>query len=146
MLKIRSGDVDLAFIRRPTAKAVLDTYRQMSMTLPALDGPRERAVATRARAMAARNGWAPPLAWNNIDDPQEDPQNWHYQAGDRVEALRDFDEHGLGISEAARRLHTSREALERYAARHGISDVYSRMVAREYRAVSQWDGGVGNAS
>ena len=30
--------------------------------------------AGRARANAARNGWAPPLAWDDIDNPDEQPQ------------------------------------------------------------------------
>jgi len=44
--------------------AIADTYERLSMTL----GGSKRAVN-----MAARYGWAPPLAWEDIDDPAEQP-------------------------------------------------------------------------
>jgi lambda repressor-like predicted transcriptional regulator len=60
-----------AVLRRPavtghTAKLVADLYDQLSMTVPA-DGE----ATHRARLRAARNGWQPPLAWDDesIDDP-----------------------------------------------------------------------------
>lgn len=43
------------------------TYAELSMTAP-------RGVqARRVRAMARSRGWAPPLAWDDIDDPDEQP-------------------------------------------------------------------------
>lgn len=52
------------WVHRNTANKVDDVYRELCMT----PGP-NRTVATRARL----NGWAPPLAWDNIDDPNEEP-------------------------------------------------------------------------
>lgn len=53
-----------------TAQAVADLYERLSMTPPA--GPSAR----RARAMARRRGWVPPLSWNEgaIDDPEAQPR------------------------------------------------------------------------
>ena len=55
--------------RRPNcthgvAKTVSDLYEQLS----ANPGP-----SKRSRALAARNGWAPPLAWDDIDNLDETP-------------------------------------------------------------------------
>lgn len=47
------------------AQAVDAVYRERCMQ----PGP-----SVRARKVAARNGWAPPLAWDDIDDPSETPQ------------------------------------------------------------------------
>ena len=53
-------------VRRSTAERIAALYDRWCMT----PGP----AATRNRAMAVRRGWAPPLAWNNIDDPDEQPR------------------------------------------------------------------------
>lgn len=58
----------LAYIRTTTAIAVADLYERLCMT-PAPDGWH----ASYARTVATRHGWAPPLAWDNIDDPNEQP-------------------------------------------------------------------------
>lgn len=61
-------------IRLSTHRAVDDVYRRLCMTVS--DSPRADRVRARARAA----GWFPPLAWTNIDDPDEDP------AADALEA------------------------------------------------------------
>lgn len=43
-------------------------YNQLSTKTPP-----PSTAASRARAFAAAHGWAPPLAWNNIDDPADKP-------------------------------------------------------------------------
>ena len=50
-------------------QAVIAVYDTMSMETP----PDIRATRC-ARTYAARRGYAPPLAWDNIDDPDEQPQ------------------------------------------------------------------------
>jgi hypothetical protein len=52
-----------------TAAAVVDLFERWSAR-PAWPD----AYATRARNQAARNGWAPPLAWDDIDDPTRRPK------------------------------------------------------------------------
>jgi hypothetical protein len=50
-------------------------WRHAFDTLGATDGPNQRAKAT-----AKTKGWAPPLAWLNIDDPDEQPAlTWQYR-------------------------------------------------------------------
>lgn len=51
-------------VNRRTAEKVAAAYDEMCMTL----GPSK---ITRSRA--ERNGWPPPLAWDDIDDPAEQP-------------------------------------------------------------------------
>ena len=43
------------------------------MTLPPMSTTGERISASRTKAHALRQGFAPPLAWTNIDDPDEQP-------------------------------------------------------------------------
>lgn len=50
-----------------TATRIRTTYDRLSMTRP--DGPH----ADRARRTARHLGWPPPLAWDDIDDPDETP-------------------------------------------------------------------------
>lgn len=71
--------LDYATVRRETHKRIDDVYQRMSMTLPT-EHP-QTISATRNRA--ARNGWASPLAWENIDDPAEKPAG-RYQAHRRT--------------------------------------------------------------
>lgn len=51
-----------------TAKTVAEIYERLCMTVP------EGWVADRARRQAAARGWAPPLAWDDIDQPRERPK------------------------------------------------------------------------
>lgn len=55
-------------VRPGTAAIVHEMYDRLSMTRP------EGWVADRARILAAAKGWAPPLAWDDIDDPRSDAE------------------------------------------------------------------------
>lgn len=85
----------------------------------------------RIRNAAALAGYAPPLAWTDIDDPAEQPHGWQYATPDRADALTDLDELGAGITTACDRLDVNRRALEKWCHRNDLGDVYSRLVARE---------------
>lgn len=108
-----------------TAIAVAAVYERLSMT----PGPSE---TTRKRAK--RWGYAPPLAWDCIDDPDEQPRGWEY-AGQprqsRLEILTELDQRHEGITTACSLLKVKREAIERWAERHDERALYERMVARE---------------
>ena len=49
-------------------------YDELSMELPPETTTGERISARRARNHARRQGWPPPLAWDDIDDPHEGPK------------------------------------------------------------------------
>lgn len=54
-------------VTRETAEKVKECYRQMSMTLPDNSNRRRDYFRTRATTL----GWAPPLAWDDIDNDPE---------------------------------------------------------------------------
>lgn len=51
-----------------TARQVRDLYERLE------NRPRLDAIGKRTRRFAASHGWAPPAAWDDIDDPAEQPQ------------------------------------------------------------------------
>ncbi len=62
---------DRAYVRATTAAKVDALYDAWSMTLPPETTSAERKAATYARGVARKHGWAPPLAWDDIDtDPR----------------------------------------------------------------------------
>jgi hypothetical protein len=61
------------FVTPETANMIAGLYEQLSMRLPPETTKGERISARRGRALAARKGWPPPLAWDDIDDPTETP-------------------------------------------------------------------------
>lgn len=52
-------------VHRTVADQVIALYDHLSMVRP------EGWLAERQRRLAARRGWVPPLAWDDIDDPDE---------------------------------------------------------------------------
>lgn len=122
-----------------TAAKVAAVYERLSMTVPADPehlSPRHCAVHARQRRLAVRRGWAPPLAWDNIDDPDEQPTDWRYTPAARGEALTELVDRGAGITEVCSTLHVSREALEKWCARHGRSAEFVVLVSRESWSVA----------
>lgn len=58
---------------RSTFEAIDKAFRQLSMQLPPTDTTGQRISVTRAQRHAERKGWLPPLAWDDMDDPNERP-------------------------------------------------------------------------
>lgn len=52
---------------------IRSVYERLAMRLPTSDDAHERSGIGRARNAARRKGWPPPLAWTDIDDPDERP-------------------------------------------------------------------------
>ncbi|WP_293783578.1 hypothetical protein [uncultured Aeromicrobium sp.] len=50
-----------------TDRAVRALFTELAMQLPPQDHWHDKTAATRARNYARRHGWAPPLAWDDID-------------------------------------------------------------------------------
>lgn len=61
--RVRAGQYDR--IGSKLFESIQAVYEVHEMT------PRVGRYAVRARRAAARKGWLPPLAWNDIDDPRE---------------------------------------------------------------------------
>lgn len=73
------GKAVTTHVRQETHEAVDELFRKLCMTLPPdPDGW----VAQRQRDLARRKGWAPPLAWDDIDDPDE------HRRADRHDGVR----------------------------------------------------------
>lgn len=68
-------------VTRTVHNQVATMYRELCMKTPPQGTRAERYAVTRAKAAAAANGWAPPLAWNNIDNPHETPQGVGFRKG-----------------------------------------------------------------
>lgn len=61
-------------VTEDTFAAVDALFRQLSMKLPPRRTTNEKYSASKAMNTAKRRGYAPPLAWNDIDDPAERPR------------------------------------------------------------------------
>lgn len=57
-----------------TFDAVDAAYRRLCMVTPPATNKSERIGVGRSKGRARRAGWAPPMAWDNIDDPDEYPK------------------------------------------------------------------------
>lgn len=82
------------FIARKVRDGIVAGYLALCDTLPQPTTQQERAGVTRARNYAERNGWAPPIAWDDIDDPNEQPGTIKRSVGRpprKEDALQDFE-------------------------------------------------------
>lgn len=57
-----------------TQDEVYRWYEKLSARTPTPRDRYEKSMVTRTKTLAQRNGWAPPLAWDDILDPDELPQ------------------------------------------------------------------------
>lgn len=115
-----------------TARRIDELFDRLSMT----HGP-----SARTRQIAAERGWPPPLAWNDIDNPAEQPTGWHYVPADRADHLAGLDERQAGISAVCAELGIRRDSVERWCERNGMRDMYVRFMERETPYVerrNQW--------
>lgn len=113
-------------VLRATADEVAALYDRLSMT------PRVGWSAERQRRMASSRGWPPPLAWDDIDNPDETPAEWEYKSPPRDEQLTDMVARGDGISHACHVLGITRKALEKWCDRNGRRDLFVLLRDREY--------------
>ncbi len=102
-------------VNKATAQAIASTFAALCMT------PAEPSRASnRARNAAHRAGYAPPLAWDDIDDPQHRPSGIGYIAPTTAEihaAMRErlvaLDRFGLSTAEIAARLNVTERTVTR---------------------------------
>ena len=112
-----------------TREAVAAAYATLSMRLP----DRSRGSSC-VRTRAERKGWAPPLAWDDIDDPAAEPYAPAPKRGieahvvDNIEFLTNHGERIAGISA---RLGITPGSIHTQLGRAGRSDIWWRLAARE---------------
>lgn len=107
------------FVRRTTADDVAAVFEELCMK-PAPEGWHSSYAKTTAR----RNGWLPPLAWLDIDDPDERPDAGKEARPGRPEVLpdvlEDFDwlvSAGESPEKAAERVGVALATIDRYRLR-----------------------------
>lgn len=96
-------------IARQTAEAITAAYRRLCMV---------PGTSPRTAAFATRKEWAPPLAWTDIDDPDEVPAGWKRSGKIRAEDLAEDIEFiirttGVSLDLVAERLGEKRNKLEK---------------------------------
>lgn len=101
-----------------TARKVDALYRRLCMT-PAPDG----FAATRAKSAAAAKGYAPPLAWDDIDDPAASPDMGASSVGADPIEWKWLIDGGEDPIRAAERLGVGVAAISRTARRRGLHDI-----------------------
>lgn len=113
-------------------------FRDLCMTIPP-----HSPGATLAKRKSAERGWAPPLAYDDIDDANATPDRGTVstrgdiikdRARGRIEDIEHMAEVGVSSPEAARRLGLSDEGLEKWLASHNRSDLYQRMRPRDHNS------------
>lgn len=107
--------------------AIRAAYDRLCMTTPSSESLHVRGAITSARKRAARYEWPPPLAWDDIDNPNEQPDllgDADTDAYDEVVVLRWLDGDRLPTTpaeraEIARRWHASGRSLTSLRNRSG---------------------------
>lgn len=110
-----------------TARRVQAVYQRLWDQRPDTSTPHLASGVTRTRRWAARNGWAPPLAWDDdtIDDPAATPQGvervsrYGHTADDLAEDVHHLLAAGTTRDEIAARTGRDPRSIERELARHG---------------------------
>lgn len=115
-------------ILRSTAEHVARVFDRMCMTTPDRSTPFRAAMVARSIRHARAMGYAPPLAYDNIDNPDERPQGWEYQPlADRREQLEELVERGVGLHVAIAELGISEDSIERWCQRYGCRHLYIQL-------------------
>lgn len=120
-----------------TARTIRALYDQLWNQRPTPANRHEQAAITRTIRYAKKQGWAPPLAWDDdtIDDPDAAPDT-----GEHARRGADLDEYlflvraGETPYRAAQRLGVTLSAIEQQARRTGRTDVLTTLSTRSTAA------------
>lgn len=119
-------------VYRATHEAVAGAYERMAMRLPAEETSQQKRDAAYVRNLARRRGWAPPLAWDDIDtDDRPRGLRDRSTAEDRAATIRELVDAGANASEACRVLGIKRDALLQWCRNHDLRDEYRALASRE---------------
>lgn len=94
-----------------TARRIAELYDELSGT----EGP-----SRAAREDAKRKGWAPPLAWGDIDDPEDRPDLGDTRRAPFPERYAELREMETNDERIAQRMGITMESLQRQLFRYGI--------------------------
>lgn len=126
-------------VSRTVVVSVSSLYEQLWDCPPPAGSERERAAAARARAHAQKQGWAPPMAWddelNPIDDPAAAPDSGEKVRLNRLPPGDDL----LFLIEAG-------ESVELLATRFGVKQQTARQALTKARRVAQVPDNAGASS
>ncbi|MBK9156649.1 MAG: helix-turn-helix transcriptional regulator [Micropruina sp.] len=110
-----------------TANRVREAYDQLWNVTPIAP----QSVITKCRQRAARNGWPPPLAWDDdtIDDPESQPQGVGFVQRTKhlVEDVEDLLDAGQSLAAICGALGIKPKSLERQLHRHDRGDLWTKI-------------------
>lgn len=117
------------WIDRRTFTRIDTFYRAACMT----PGGNAQSIAN-----GVKRGYAPPLAWDDIDDENELPQmdklyRRRAPESSRMTEIRELVEMGAGVNDVCRRLGITRSSLQRWLQRQNAHQTYLRLVAQDER-------------
>lgn len=102
------------FVSRKVRAGVVAGFAELEMKTPGQAGDYQRRSVTRALGHAERMGWPPPMAFDDIDDPTEQPQGVRTpKRRDLLAEWHDLRDAGESIEQAAVRLGVTVGAIER---------------------------------
>lgn len=111
-----------------TARKVAALYEQLSATPRKATTPGEASTITRTKKYAQKRGYAPPLAWDNIDDPTETPQGIRPKTSHpwKVEDVEHLLEMGVSPQQIVARLGVHRDSIRLRLQRAHRADLADR--------------------
>jgi len=124
------------WVQRGTHDTICDVFRRLAMRIP--EHAPHRA---RTRTMARRKGYAPPLAWDNIDNPREKPKAEYKPreaTSTRAAELLHLAHMGGNLEDACAELDLDRDALWVWCKRVGHLDLYERLAERSRKRENQY--------
>lgn len=118
-------------VNRRSWLRIADVYERLSMQVPPVTS-----ATARAKNRAIRLGYPAPLAWDNIDDPNEQPAepekvDGRKTAGRVIEDAEWLADSDMSLTQVIDRLAINRNTFRDLLRREGRDDLYWRLANRE---------------
>lgn len=98
-----SAHLHLPHVKRSSYERVCRIYDELSHLIPPTDTTPQRMSVNRTRALARRNGWAPPMAWDDIDHDEHPAEAPKTKEADPVAVDLAISGHQVRLTPADRR-------------------------------------------
>lgn len=119
-------------VHRNTAQMIAEVYDRLSMSPAVGNTHSERQIISRTRNYARRKGFFPPLVWDDIDNPNEQPRGTRdAENPDRAADLLEMAERGDGLTQVCRQLDVTANTLHIWCTRNNMRDTYRQLADRE---------------